>query len=69
MTAEKFTGHHIHLGKEGALVGILPQKHIRERILAIARGDVKPKATDPKICFTSLASLNKVLSNKDQFVR
>ena len=38
-------------------VGILPQNLIRERMLAIARGEHKPNPTDPKIWFTSMQSL------------
>jgi predicted transcriptional regulator len=32
-------------------IGIAPQEKIRERILGIARGKIKPKASDPKIWF------------------
>lgn len=39
------------------VVGILPQDLIRERMLAIARGEYKPNPTDPKIWFTSMQSL------------
>lgn len=39
------------------VVGILPQDLIRERMLAIARGEYKPDPTDPKIWFTSMQSL------------
>ena len=42
------------------VVGILPQERIRERMLAIARGEFKPKPTEPKIWFTSMRSLAKV---------
>ena len=48
------------------VVGILPQEKIRERVLAIARGDYKPKATDPKIWFTSMRSLAEVLSDDNR---
>jgi predicted transcriptional regulator len=30
-------------------IGIAPQEKIRERMLAIAKGLIKPKASDPKI--------------------
>lgn len=30
----------------------MPQQQIRERMFAIARGEYKPKASDPKIWFT-----------------
>lgn len=45
------------------VVGMLPQEKIRERVLAIARGDYKPKTTEPKIWFTSMRSLAEVLSD------
>ena len=48
------------------IVGILPQDRIRERMLAIARGEYKPKATDPKIWFTSMRSLAEVLSDENR---
>ena len=44
-------------------IGIAPQEKIRERMLAIARGELKPKASDPKIWFTSMHSLSQVLSD------
>jgi predicted transcriptional regulator len=48
------------------VVGIMSQEKIRERILAIARGDYKPKATEPKIWFTSMRSLAEVLSDDNR---
>ncbi len=33
-------------------IGILSQKEIRERTLAIAQGKYKPKPDEPKIWFT-----------------
>ncbi len=48
------------------VVGIMPQEKIRERMLAIARGDYKPKATEPKIWFTSMRSLAEVLSDDNR---
>ena len=48
------------------VVGIMPQEKIRERLLAIARGDYKPKATEPKIWFTSMRSLAEVLSDDNR---
>lgn len=62
MTAAKFTGRHLDLKVDGALVGILPQRQIRERMLAIARGDLTPEDTDPKVWFTSEQSLADALS-------
>ena len=48
------------------VIGILPQEKIRERMLAIARGDYKPKASDPKLWFTSIRSLAEVLSDENR---
>ena len=48
------------------VVGILPQERIRERLLAIARGDYKPKANEPKVWFTSMRSLAEVLSDENR---
>lgn len=48
------------------VVGIMPQERIRERVLAIARGEYKPKATEPKIWFTSMRSLAEVLSDENR---
>jgi predicted transcriptional regulator len=48
------------------VVGILPQEKIRDRMLSIARGDYKPKSTDPKIWFTSMRSLAEVLSDDNR---
>jgi predicted transcriptional regulator len=47
-------------------IGIASQEKIRERILAIARGELKPKPSDPKIWFTSMRSLSQVLSDENR---
>lgn len=47
-------------------IGILPQERIRARMLAIARGEYKSKPAEPKIWFTSMRSLAKVLSDENQ---
>jgi predicted transcriptional regulator len=47
-------------------VGIASQEEIRERMLAIAKGEYKPKLSDPKIWFTSMRSLSNVLSNENR---
>ena len=47
-------------------IGIAPQEKIRERVLAIAKGEIKPKASDPKIWFTSMRSLAEVLSDDNR---
>lgn len=48
------------------VIGIMPQEQIRKRVLAIARGDYKPKSGDPKIWFTSMKSLAEVLSDDNR---
>lgn len=48
------------------VIGILPQERIRERVLAIARGDYKPRPGEPKVWFTSMRSLAEVLSDENR---
>lgn len=48
------------------VIGILPQEKIRERMLAIAKGDYKPKRGEPKVWFTSMKSMAEVLSDKNR---
>jgi predicted transcriptional regulator len=48
------------------VIGIMPQEKIRERVLAIARGDYKPKPREPKVWFTSMKSLAEVLSDDNR---
>ena len=48
------------------VIGILPQDRIRARMMAIARGEYKPKPTEPKIWFTSMRSLAEVLSDENR---
>lgn len=47
-------------------VGIASQEKIRERMLAIAKGELKPKPSDPRIWFTSMRSLSQVLSDENR---
>gem|GEM_PF-1532869 len=47
-------------------IGIAPQQRIRERVLAIAKGEVKPMASDPKVWFTSMRSFSQVLSDENR---
>ena len=47
-------------------IGIASYEDMKERTLAIARGDLKPSASDPKIWFTSTESFAKVLSSKNR---
>lgn len=48
------------------VIGIMPQEQIRERVLAIAKGEYKPKPGEPKIWFTSMKSLAEVLSDENR---
>ncbi len=47
-------------------VGIMSLEDYKNRTLAIAKGDYKPKSDDPKIWFESVKSLSQVLSNENQ---
>ena len=47
-------------------VGIASYETLKARTLAIAKGDLKPKASDPKVWFTSPESFAKVLSNRNR---
>ena len=49
-------------GKKILRIGIAPREAIKKRTIAIAKGELKPSRTDPRIWFTSLQSLAKVLS-------
>ncbi len=48
------------------VIGIMPKEKIRERMLAIARGEYKPKPGEPKVWFTSMKSLAEVLSDDNR---
>lgn len=47
-------------------IGILPPAGVRKRAIAIASGDHKPKASEPKVWFTSMKSLADVLSDENR---
>ena len=48
------------------VIGIMQQERIRDRVLAIARGNYKPKQGEPKVWFTSMKSLAEVLSDENR---
>ena len=48
------------------VIGIATQQVIRDRALAIARGDHRPRADEPKVWFTSMRSLAEVLSDDNR---
>ncbi len=50
------------------VIGIMSQDKIRDRILAIARGDHKPKRNEPKIWFPSMKSVAEVLSDQNRLL-
>lgn len=62
--------HSKHTGKGDAMkavmIGIMPQEKIRERVLSIARGEYKPKRSEPKVWFTSMKSVVEVLSDENR---
>jgi predicted transcriptional regulator len=47
-------------------VGIASYDTMKARTLAIARGELKPKAGDPKVWFTSPESFARLLSNRNR---
>lgn len=47
-------------------VGIACYEDMKARTLAIARGELQPKAGDPKVWFTSPESFARVLSNRNR---
>jgi predicted transcriptional regulator len=47
-------------------VGIASSEDMKARTLAIARGELRPKAGDPKVWFTSPESFAKLLSNRNR---
>ncbi len=47
-------------------VGIMSLEDYKNRTIAIAKGEYKPKSNDPKIWFESVKSLSQVLSNENQ---
>jgi len=51
---------------KAVMIGIMPQEKIRERVLAIVRGEYKPKRSEPKVWFTSMKSVAEVLSDENR---
>ena len=47
-------------------VGIISQESYKNRTIAIAKGEYKPKKNEPKVWFESIKSLSQVLSNENQ---
>jgi len=49
-------------------IGIASREEMKARTVAIARGELRPGPTDPKVWFTSLESLAQVLSSKNKLL-
>ncbi len=49
-------------------IGIAPYEKIKERTLAIARGDYKLLPTEPKVWFSSMESFAQVLSTRNKLL-
>jgi predicted transcriptional regulator len=49
-------------------IGIASRKYIHNRMLAIAKGDIKQSATDPKVWFTSWEALARVFSKQNMML-
>ena len=47
-------------------VGIASYEDMKARTMAIARGELRPKPSDPKVWFTSPESFAKLLSNRNR---
>ena len=47
-------------------VGIISKEAYKQRTLAIARGEYKPRKNEPKIWFESLKSMAQILSNENR---
>ncbi len=48
------------------VIGVMPQQQIRARMIAIAKGEYKPRPGEPKIWFTSMKSAAEVLSDQNR---
>jgi predicted transcriptional regulator len=52
--------------KKTMKIGIMPYEQFKKYTMAIARGQYKPKKSEPKIWFESIKSLAQVLSHENQ---
>ncbi len=48
------------------VIGIMPLEQQKARTIAIARGEYKPKKNEPKVWFTSMASVSQILADENQ---
>lgn len=53
---------------KSTVIGVMSQEHIRARAISIsiAKGEYKPKAGEPRICFTAMKSVAEVLSDQNR---
>lgn len=49
-------------------IGIASRAEMRARTLAVARGELKPAPSDPKVWFSSLESLARALAERAPFL-
>ena len=54
------------MAKKVIKVGIMSREDYKKRTIEIARGEHKPKKSEPKIWFESLQSMAQVLSKENQ---
>ena len=47
-------------------IGIMSKEDYKQRTIAIAKGEYKPRKTEPKVWFESMESLGQVLSGQNQ---
>lgn len=47
-------------------IGIISKEEYKQRTIAIAKGQYKPKRGEPKVWFESIQSMAQVLSNENQ---
>ena len=52
--------------KKTIKIGIISRENYKNRTIAIARGQYKPKRGEPKIWFESVQSMAQVLSSENQ---
>jgi predicted transcriptional regulator len=52
--------------KKTIKIGIMPYEQFKKYTMAIARGQYRPKKSEPKIWFESIKSLAQVLSHENQ---
>jgi len=52
--------------KKTIKIGIISRENYKKRTIAIARGQYKPKRSEPKIWFESVQSMAQVLSSENQ---